>query len=248
MRARGRIDRYTLFIPMNKPALKFPNPPLEALQTTQQRFAMTADRACKYPAEVAPFAALKEDSVEALKELLSLMEPGEATYVVSETPLVLEALSCEGPLGVLQMIYPKDLPLPVAPVEDGIGIEPLSCENAAEMVELTSIAFPGFFRRRTCEMGSYYGIRDGGRLVAMCGERMNIGEFHEISGLCTLPEYRGRGLAAMLMVHLMREHRAAGLRSYLHVSVGNDNAIALYERMGFELRGEFPLMRLTRVG
>jgi predicted GNAT family acetyltransferase len=95
-------------------------------------------------------------------------------------------------------------------------------------------------------MGAYYGIRDQGRLVAMCGERMNIGDFHEISGLCTHPEFRGRGYAAVLMLQLMRDHRKAGLRSYLHVSSNNANAIALYERMGFDHRGEFQLRLITR--
>ena len=114
------------------------------------------------------------------------------------------------------------------------------------MVELTSIAFPGFFRIRTCEMGDYFGIRHDGRLVAMCGERMNIGDYHEISGLCTHPDFRGRGYAGVLMMQLMRDHHNAGLQSYLHVSANNANAIALYERMDFDHRGEFQLRLITR--
>jgi predicted GNAT family acetyltransferase len=98
-------------------------------------------------------------------------------------------------------------------------------------------------------MGPYFGIRDHGRLVAMCGERMNIrdlreGEFHEISGLCTHPEFRGRGYAPALLVYLLLHHRAAGLRSYLHVASDNATAIALYQRLGFRPRGEFPLYSL----
>lgn len=80
----------------------------------------------------------------------------------------------------------------------------------------------------------------------MGGERMAIGEFHEISGLCMLPEARGRWYAALLMAQLMRDHRAAGLRSYLQVLAENSRAVELYWRKGFELRGEFPLRRVTR--
>ncbi len=228
-------------------SLQFDNPPMEALRGLQQRFAIVAGRARKYPADVTPFAAIEDGSSEALRDLFSIMEPGESTYIVSEAPLdVPRGLSCGGPLGVKQMTYSHDRPLPSTSESDAIVTEPLSCSNAAEMVELTAVAFPGFFRIRTCEMGNYYGIRHAGRLVAMCGERMNIGNYHEISGLCTHPDFRGRGYAAVLMMRLMRDHKEAGLQSYLHVSANNANAIALYERMGFDYRGEFQLRLITR--
>jgi ribosomal protein S18 acetylase RimI-like enzyme len=227
-------------------SLQFDNPPMEALRSSHRHFAIAAGRACKYPADVTPFAAIEDRSLDALRDLFSIMEPGEATYMVSEAPFAMpKGLSCGTPLGVKQMTYPDDRPLPVE-FENDVIIEPLSCANAAEMVELTSVAFPGFFRSRTCAMGSYYGIRQNGRLVAMCGERMNIANYHEISGLCTHPEFRGRGYAVVLMMQLMRDHRSAGLQSYLHVSATNANAIALYERMGFDHRGEFQLRLVTR--
>lgn len=232
---------------METVSLQFDNPPMEALRSSQRHFAITAGRAIKYPAEVTPFAALEDYSLEALQDLFTIMEPGEATYIISEAPPAMPmGLSCGGPLGVKQMTYPGDRSLPAGFESGGAVIEPLSCANAVEMVELTSIAFPGFFRIRTCEMGTYYGIRHDGRLVAMCGERMNIGDYHEISGLCTHPDFRGRGYAAVLMMQLMRDHRDAGLHSYLHVSANNANAIALYQRMGFVHRGEFQLRLITR--
>ena len=232
--------------PMDTVSLQFINPPLEALRTTHRGFALISGKAWKYPAEVTPFSAIESDSVEAWRDLLSLMKPGEATYVITDAPPTLKGLSCEGPLWVKQMIYPEDLPLPNAAESSEAWIEPLSCADADAMVQLTSIAFPGFFRVRTCEMGNYYGIRVDGQLAAMCGERMAIRDYREISGLCTHPDFRGRGYAAMLMARLMRDHRHAGLRSYLHVSAGNLSAIALYERMGFMHRGEFPMYLATR--
>jgi ribosomal protein S18 acetylase RimI-like enzyme len=219
---------------------------MQALQTTHRHFAIAAGRACKYPADVSPFAAIETTSTEALRDLSSIMRPGEATYLVRNAPLEFEGLTCSGPFAVKQMTYRHDKPLPAGFYANGVEIEPLSCANAAEMVELTSIAFPGFFRSRTCEMGHYHGIRAGGQLVAMCGERMAIREYREISGLCTHPEFRGRGYAATLMMHLLRNHREAGQRSYLHVSAANTSAIALYERMGFDHRGEFSLYLVTR--
>jgi ribosomal protein S18 acetylase RimI-like enzyme len=231
---------------MKSPALEFENPPLQALTSTHRHFAMTRGLAYKYPAEVTPFAALRGYSQQALLDLAAIMLPGESSWIVAERSWTLEGLACKGPLAVKQMTYSPDKPLPtVSDAADG-EIELLSCVNATEMVELTSIAFPGFFRARTCEMGSYYGIRQNGRLVAMGGERMAIDDSREISGLCTHPDFRGRGYAASLLVRLLRKHREAGLKSYLHVSATNTNAIALYERMGFDDRGEYPMYLATR--
>lgn len=228
-------------------SLLFPNPPLESLESTQKSFALITPRACKFPRQVIPFAAVTENTPEAFTDLHSLMEPGEATYVVSYESPAPSALTYSNPFGVKQLEWPETLSLPYLP-EDEPEIEPLTCANAAEMVALTDVAFPGFFRIRTCELGPYYGIRStSGDLVAMCGERMNIGNFREISGLCTHPEHRGKGYAQLLMSKLMHDHRAAGLRSYLHVSSSNTHAVELYLRMGFVLRGEFPLYLATRI-
>ena len=55
------------------------------------------------------------------------------------------------------------------------------------MVALTTLAFPSFFRSRTCEMGSYYGVRScTGELLAMGGERLQLDGYSEISALCSL--------------------------------------------------------------
>ena len=68
------------------------------------------------------------------------------------------------------------------------------------MVALTTLAFPSFFRSRTCEMGSYYGVRScTGELLAMGGERLQLDGYSEISALCTHPSFRGQGFAASLI-------------------------------------------------
>ena len=229
---------------MKRTSLRFANPPLEALRSTHRGLALRVGLACKYAADVAPFGAVESPSGEALGDLRSLMDPGESTFVVSEEALAADGLRCDAPQGVLQMVFPAELELPEEPKES--ELQPLTCGDADEMMGLTAVAFPEFFRRRTCLMGRYYGVRVDGRLIAMGGERMAIDEYREISGLCTHPEFRGRGYAARLMARLMHDHRAAGLRSYLHVAARNTGAAALYGRMGFALRGEFPLWRVTR--
>ena len=235
------------------PALLFPNPPLDSLNSAFAHLALRRGLALKFPGDVTPFAALLENTSAAVADLHSLLEPGESTWVISFDPLPallpsVPGITLCGSYLVPQFEWAAGAPLP--PIPDSLSIEPLTCAHAPEMVELTSIAFPGFFRIRTCEMGPYFGIRQNGRLVAMCGERMNIrrpdADFHEISGLCTHPEFRGRGYAAALLAHMLHLHHAAGLRSYLHVASDNATAIALYRRLGFIARGEFPLYALRR--
>jgi ribosomal protein S18 acetylase RimI-like enzyme len=226
----------------------FANPIWNALHTSHRHFAMTAGRACKYPAEVSPFAAVAENTTAAFGELHSLMEPGETTYVAcAELPVSAAGLEYAGVVPCLQMAYPEDAPLPEVPNPAGVHIVPLTCADAADMVGLTNVAFPGFFRRRTCEMGDYFGIRDEGRLIAMCGERMVLSPFREMSGLCTHPDHRGKGFGALLLVAVLRHQRAQGAVSVLHVASGNRNAIALYHRLGFKDLREILIHRLARV-
>jgi ribosomal protein S18 acetylase RimI-like enzyme len=138
------------------------------------------------------------------------------------------------------------LPEEVTPPGPTPEIVPLSCANAHEMVALTDLAFPGFFRSRTCDMGPYYGVRSEGELVAMGGTRLTLDGYPEISGVCTHPAHRGKGLAASLIWHLVRDHRRDGLVSWLHVSAQNHHAIELYLRLGFTTVRKVKLHRISR--
>jgi GNAT superfamily N-acetyltransferase len=91
-------------------------------------------------------------------------------------------------------------------------------DDAPAMVALTDLAFPGFFRARTHEMGAYYGIRIGNELIAMAGERLAVPGFREISAVVTHPAHTGHGYATLLVNRLLQDHAAAGLQSFLHVT------------------------------
>jgi predicted GNAT family acetyltransferase len=140
------------------------------------------------------------------------------------------------------MVLPKEVALPRVTIE----IVALSGTNRKEMVMLTTLAFPGFFRRRTCEMGSYFGVQDRGELIAMAGERLMLDGFPEISGVCTNPAHRGKGYASSLIYELAQNHRRDGLVSWLHVTAANHHAIALYLRMGFKAVRKVTLRRVSR--
>src|ERR1700687_861240 len=226
------------------PSSLFANPAWHALQTKHRHLAVSEGDACRYPAEIVPFAAVAAPTSVALQQLHSLLAPAEFVWLIGGNFPHVPELRFEETLECLQMVLPEE----VVPPDPAIEIAKLSDTNAAEMVALTDLAFPGFFRRRTCEMGSYYGVRSDSELIAMGGERLMLEGYSEISGVCTHPAHRGKGLAASLIWRLVRDHRRDGLVSWLHVGAANHHAIELYVRLGFKEVRKVTLNRISRKG
>ncbi|MGH9493529.1 MAG: GNAT family N-acetyltransferase [Candidatus Sulfotelmatobacter sp.] len=130
---------------------------------------------------------------------------------------------------------------------DGQGLEILQLgdKDSAEMIELAALTRPGPFSTRTHKLGTYLGIRDNGKLVAMAGERLKVPGYTEVSAVCTHPQHIGKGYARVLMMEVMRGIRERGETPFLHVRQDNGRAIALYERLGFikRLWGHFAVIR-----
>ena len=237
---------------MASPAFPAPDPFANAiwnaLHTTHQHLALTNNLARKYPADIAPFACLAENTPAALRDLHTLMLPNETTYVLGDDPPPpTHALLYRGDTPCLQMAYPENSTLPT--INSTLPISPLTCVDSPAMVALTDAAFPGFFRLRTCVMGSYFGIwnpADPTQLIAMAGERLVLHPTREISGICTLPDHRGQGYAAALTAHVLHHQRTLQARSVLHVVSTNQSAINLYHRLGFQTLREVHLHRLKR--
>jgi ribosomal protein S18 acetylase RimI-like enzyme len=122
-------------------------------------------------------------------------------------------------------------PMPAA--DEAPDAARLGPQHASQAQELAALTRPGPFGPRTIELGEYFGFFEAERLVAMAGERMCAGTLREISGVCTHPQFQGRGLAWRLMLKLIRRQMQRGETPFLHVMRDNANARALYERMGF---------------
>ncbi|MGB6385523.1 MAG: GNAT family N-acetyltransferase [Terriglobales bacterium] len=240
------------------------NPFWNALGSEHTKFAISAPLARRYPADVVPFAGLQDGRTEALAELRELLEPEESIYVTGDELSECLGIELLGQLNTWQMVYldsgavqsSSHLDDRLRDDRPGHGdqptIEPPTIErmtdaDAPAMVALTDVVFPGYFRARTYIMGSYYGIRVGGELVAMAGERVSLPGIREISGICTHPAHTGRGYAGHLIGRILGEHADAGLRTFLHVGTSNERAIALYERFGFVKRKKILFHRLRRV-
>ncbi len=125
----------------------------------------------------------------------------------------------------------------------------LTLADAAEMSELAELTHPGPFGPELVRLGVYVGVRDQGRLVAMAGQRRRLPGFVEISGVCTHPDWQGRGLARALMNRVAHEIQRHGDTPWLNVLEENTRAVALYTRMGYVFRAsDFGSRWLRRVG
>src|ERR1700678_3531868 len=240
-RAQPCSVRISCFAMGELPESLFLNPVWHALRGPHRHLARTEGGACRYPADVVPFGAIEAPTAAAFAELRSLLEPDESVWIADygrTAPglTVVDALEC------VQMVLPGSADMG-APSRE---LLPLSAAHAQEMVALTNVAFPGFFRPATYRMGSYFGVRVDGQLIAMAGERLRLEGYPELSGICTHPDHRGRGHAAGLIGHLVRAHRREGLTSWLHVGAANTRAIDLYLHLGFKRVRSILLHRISR--
>jgi predicted GNAT family acetyltransferase len=126
---------------------------------------------------------------------------------------------------------------------DAISLGP---QHAAQALELAQLTNPGPFGPRTIELGEYFGWFEDGRLAAMAGERMCAGTLREVSGICTHPDFRGRGLASRLTLKLIRREMQRGETPFLHVMGDNPTALRLYRKMGFRDYCETTLRVISR--
>lgn len=215
------------------------NPVWHALSTQHAGLALTADGAARYPAAIVPFAGVAEPSERAANQLTSLVDDAESVFVVGVAPAPPPGWQLEPKRPVLQMVCNAR-----ADVVDGPPVTAMTAANVADMIGLTDLVFPGFFRPRTLEMGSYYGIYRGARLAAMAGERMRLDGYQELSAVCTHPEYTGRGYAQRLLGVLCNSAFDRGFTPFLHVYADNERAIGVYRRMAFADRTVLPFWAL----
>ena len=134
----------------------------------------------------------------------------------------------------------------LVPAEGVIGLVEAGEADAAEMLALATLTEPGPFFEKTHRLGDFIGVKHMGRLVAMAGERMKPDGFTEVSGVCTHPDWRGRGYAAGLMRAVTARILARGETAFLHAYAANKGAIRLYESLGFSVRTPITFTVLSR--
>lgn len=166
------------------------NPVLAALTGPHARFAERRGRVLGYHPEVSPWLALPDEPEARDWADAAPLVGADGTAVLAGT----HALPPDSWEVTFQVDGVQLVDESVAAVPDEEAVV-LGAADVPEILDLVERTRPGPFRPRTIELGTYLGIRRGGELVAMAGERMRPPGWTEISAVCTAPEFRGQGLA-----------------------------------------------------
>lgn len=226
-----------------------------ALTSRCDRFAHRSDRAAVFDPEVAKFAALADRSPTAWADLAALTDATALFGIDLDVPDdwdVTRRLRCH------QMLLATELP-PVNELVAASGLpptwslSPLGPVDVGDMTGLVALTEPGPFVPRTVELGGYLGVRDGDRLIAMAGRRVQLDPpdagpgFVEVSLVCVDPAYRGRRLGDLVTAAVAAGVQADGDAVYLHVMTDNTVALRLYERLGFRHRADIDVVIIQRL-
>jgi predicted GNAT family acetyltransferase len=188
-----------------------------------------------------PFGAAADADPVDLTALARLIPTGGELWLVEAAEPAIPPGATVIRRGALhQMVAQRIAPKPL-----GMDILELGDEDAVEMRELAWATKPGPFTTLTHRLGGFVGVRAEGRLIAMAGERMRTDGFSEVSGVCTDPGHRGRGLAGALMSMVAQRIVERGETPFLHSYAHNAAAIGLYESLGFRFRTGINLAILT---
>ncbi|HEY6517183.1 MAG TPA: GNAT family N-acetyltransferase [Steroidobacteraceae bacterium] len=218
-------------------------PVWSALSTRHLPLSVGGALARRYATDVNLFASARDDTPASLVALMELVQPGERIFVLQVPDIAVPGglVPMKAGKGV-QMIATRSIQ--AAGSDDDI-VE-LTDSDAPEMLALATLTEPGPFLARTHLMGTFRGIRIGGRLAAMAGERFRFPGYTEVSGVCTHPDFRGRGLARRLSAAVAARIDARGEQPFLHAWQTNRPAISLYQSLGFEIRAAVDVKILER--
>jgi ribosomal protein S18 acetylase RimI-like enzyme len=218
------------------------NPFWSSLRSRHRALALEAGDVARYPPQFAPFLGVAGEDVDVAEALATLVAPGESVLLLGVVPRrVPDGWRLAAFADLAQMACGERIP-----VVDGPGVIELTAAHRADVLALTALVYPHYFRERTMELGRYFGIYQDGRLAAMIGERLGTDTHQEMSAICTHPDFNGRGYARRLTAMLGNDTLQRGRMPFLHVSHENVRAKRMYEQLGYRLRRDIPFWSLRR--
>ena len=207
-----------------------------AINTGNNDIAIINEDVGCYLPDIAPFAGMKVFNDANLKKLYEFIPANRSVAISSLYKMDHDESKWKllQPMDITQMVYEHSVN--TFTTKNSPSIVPLSEEYVPQMMELTALTRPGPFLKQTIRFKNYFGIFIEGRLAAMTGQRMHPRPYMEVSAVCTHPDFRGRGYAKALMLHVMKIILDNSFTPFLHVLSNNTNAIELYQTIGFRTR------------
>lgn len=209
------------------------NPVWKALSETHKAFAINYKGVKFYDPDICPFGSFIDikDTDKAMELYSELCH--DFFIVGNQQPKHHQSLILERTVACHQMMINEKIPF-----EHNYKIEKLTKLHINELYDLVWLVMPGYFKKRTFEMGDYYGIFMNNKLVAATGERFRMENYTEISAVVTHPDYMRRGMAKQLVIYISNQILKKRKTPILHVVKENTKALKLYNNLGFKIIGE----------
>jgi len=218
------------------------NPFFSALDSIHRDVALRSGDVARYPVDIAPFLGVAHADVDVGDAFDALVPEGDEALLLGVAPTRMPPGWTLEPFADLAQMVREE---PLEPV-DGPAILELDERHRADVLALTALVYPHYFRPCTMQLGRYFGIYEDGRLAAMIGERLGTPNAREMSAICAHPDFLGRGHARRLTAFLVDDTLRGGRLPFLHVSHANTRAKQLYENTGWRIRRDIPFWRLAR--
>ena len=212
-----------------------------ALSTRQAAQAIGGAYAKRFDPAYGPLAGMADDGPQAWAQLRELAAEYGPVVLFGPAPIVPPAgFACLKSAEIVQFVA-DHLIMPV----HQYPLQELTEADAPEMLALASLTEPGPFAARTHQLGPFWGVKRGGRLAAMAGTRMRPPGFAEVSAVCTDPDFRGQGLAAVPCHAAAQAILDAGETPFLQCYADNLAGLALYHKLGFVVRAHMWVTALS---
>ena len=207
------------------------NPVWYSLKETHEKYAVEFNGVQFYNPDVCTFGSFLDETKTA-KASNNYLKTSDKFFFVSEnqTPIIDgTSVYLEKKTDGCQMVLNK--------LQDVLITEEIVLLDKTyidEIYDLIWLVMPGYYKKRTFELGKYFGVFKNGKLVSIAGQRMQTNHFIEVSAVVTHPNYTGKGLAKQLVFYVTKEILKENKTPILHTNKGNF-AISIYEKLGYKL-------------
>ena len=214
-----------------------------SLNSAHAHFSVGSQCARRFECDISPFAAARDESAQSLSDLAELI-PDDGQIMIAQAKPIIPPFKTRTKFTTtaFQMVHQGGS----FATKNKHIVEPLTLSDGPAMLELAALTKPGPFLDRTHLLGEFWGVKKDGQLIAMAGERLKQPGFTEISGVCTHPDFQGKGLGRELCITLLIRINDRGETPYLHVFSNNTHAIELYEKLGFNTRQTMQVAALEK--